>query len=208
MTDWGQSLSLVYERLRQANARLQTDRTESRAALARVADSLEREARRLPVHSIEPVSGETSGTHGPSSRAPGPGMVGLDPPPASGESQSESVRCFCRRAANFSRSIGTGDFGRAGRPEGRVADAGDSEKVGFLVTSIGRAAGEACRNAAARGCAWVACGATICRVLQCAHSSTIPILLHLYLIVRIDRPRSSTWNRVSSSSQLQEETER
>jgi hypothetical protein len=78
VTDWGQSLSLVYElrreitRLRQANARLQTDRTESRAALARIADSLEREARRLPVHSIEPVSGETSGTHGPSSRSPGP----------------------------------------------------------------------------------------------------------------------------------------
>ena len=78
MTNWGQSLSLIYElrreitRLRQANARLQTDRTESRAALARVADSLEREARRLPVPSIEPVSGETSGTHGPSSRSPGP----------------------------------------------------------------------------------------------------------------------------------------
>jgi hypothetical protein len=62
VTDWGQSRSLVYElrreitRLRQANARLQTDRTESRAGLARVADSLEREARRLPVHWIEPVS--------------------------------------------------------------------------------------------------------------------------------------------------------
>jgi hypothetical protein len=78
VTDWGQSLSLVYElrreiaRLRQANARLQTDRAESRTALAHVADSLDREARRLPVHSIEPVSGETSGTHVPSSRSPGP----------------------------------------------------------------------------------------------------------------------------------------
>jgi septal ring factor EnvC (AmiA/AmiB activator) len=77
VTNWGQSLSLIYElrreitRLRRTNARLQTDRTESRAVLARVADSLERQARGLPVHSIEPVSCETSGTHGPSSRSPG-----------------------------------------------------------------------------------------------------------------------------------------
>jgi hypothetical protein len=52
VTDWGQSLVHVTElrreisRLRQANARLQTDRTEALAALARVADSLEREVRR------------------------------------------------------------------------------------------------------------------------------------------------------------------
>jgi hypothetical protein len=73
VTDWGQSLSLVYELRREITRLRQTDRTESRAALARVADSLEREARRrLPVHSIEPVSGETSGMHGPSSRSPGP----------------------------------------------------------------------------------------------------------------------------------------
>jgi hypothetical protein len=55
VTDLGESFAFVNElrreivRLRQVNARLQADRTESRAALARVADSLEREARRLPV---------------------------------------------------------------------------------------------------------------------------------------------------------------
>jgi hypothetical protein len=67
VTDWGQSLALVYElrreirRLSQENERLQADRTESLAALARVAEGLEREARRLPVQSNPP----------PSTRAPG-----------------------------------------------------------------------------------------------------------------------------------------
>lgn len=71
MTDWGQSLALVYElrreirRLSQANARLQADRTESLAALARIADSLEREARGLPVHSIQPSRIAPGGRHGP-----------------------------------------------------------------------------------------------------------------------------------------------
>jgi hypothetical protein len=68
VTDWGQSLAHVTELrrqiscLRQANARLQTDRTEARAALARVADSLEREVRRLPVQAIERAVGESPGT--------------------------------------------------------------------------------------------------------------------------------------------------
>jgi hypothetical protein len=59
VTDWGQSLALVSElrreirRLSQANERLQADWTESLAALARVAEGLEREARRLPVKSIQ-----------------------------------------------------------------------------------------------------------------------------------------------------------
>jgi len=66
VTDWGQSLALVYElrreirRLSQANERLQADWTESLTALVRVAEGLEREARRLPVKSIQP-----------STRAPG-----------------------------------------------------------------------------------------------------------------------------------------
>jgi hypothetical protein len=60
-THLGESFALVNElrreitRLRQAMARLQADRAESRAALARVVDSLEREARRLPVQSIRPA---------------------------------------------------------------------------------------------------------------------------------------------------------
>jgi hypothetical protein len=76
MTDWGQSLALVCElrmeitRLSQANARLQADRTESLAALARIADSLEREARRLPVQPIQP-----------STKAPG-GKPGTDRSPS------------------------------------------------------------------------------------------------------------------------------
>jgi hypothetical protein len=76
VTDWGQSLALVYElrreirRLSQANARLQADRTESLAALVRVAEGLERETRRLPVQSIQP-----------STRAPG-GKPGTDRSPS------------------------------------------------------------------------------------------------------------------------------
>jgi hypothetical protein len=75
MTDWGQSLALVYKlrreirRLSQANARLQADRTESLAALARIADSLEREARRLPVKSIQ--AGKKPGTDRSPSRSAG-----------------------------------------------------------------------------------------------------------------------------------------
>src|SRR5258705_13250878 len=71
VTDWGQSLALVSElrreirRLSQANEQLQADRTESRTALARVADSLEREARRLPVHSIQPSRIAPGGRRGP-----------------------------------------------------------------------------------------------------------------------------------------------
>ena len=71
MTDWGQSLALVYKlrreirRLSQANARLQADRTESLAALARIAESLEREARQLPGHAIQPSRIAPGGRHGP-----------------------------------------------------------------------------------------------------------------------------------------------
>jgi hypothetical protein len=60
VTDLGESFALVNElrreitRLRQATARLQAERAESRTALARVADSLEREARRLPVPPNQP----------------------------------------------------------------------------------------------------------------------------------------------------------
>jgi hypothetical protein len=76
VTDWGQGLAFVPElrreisRLRQATARLQADRTASLEALARVAVLLEREARRLPVQSIERTSGENPATDGPSSRSP------------------------------------------------------------------------------------------------------------------------------------------
>jgi hypothetical protein len=62
VTDWGESLALVYElrrairRLRQENERLQADRTELLTALARVAEGLEREARQLPVKSIQPYT--------------------------------------------------------------------------------------------------------------------------------------------------------
>jgi hypothetical protein len=75
VTDSGQSLALVYKlrreirRLSQANARLQADRTESLAALARIADSLEREARRLPVKSIQ--AGKKPGTDRSPSRSAG-----------------------------------------------------------------------------------------------------------------------------------------
>jgi hypothetical protein len=68
VTDWGQSLAHVTElrreisRLRQANARLQTDRAEALATLARVADSLEREVRRRPVQAIQRALGEGPGT--------------------------------------------------------------------------------------------------------------------------------------------------
>jgi hypothetical protein len=71
VTDWGQSLALVYEtrmeirRLSQANARLQADRTESLAALARVAEGLEREARRLPAQPIQPSTRAPGGRPGP-----------------------------------------------------------------------------------------------------------------------------------------------
>ena len=66
-TDWGQSLAHVTElrreigRLRQANARLQTDRTEALAALARVADFLEREVSRRPVQAIQRALAESPG---------------------------------------------------------------------------------------------------------------------------------------------------
>jgi hypothetical protein len=76
VTDWGQSLALVYElrreirRLSQANERLQADWTESLAALARVAEGLEREARRLPEQPIQPPT-----------RAPG-GKPGTDRSPS------------------------------------------------------------------------------------------------------------------------------
>ena len=67
VTDWGQTLAHVglrreISRLRQANARLQTDRTEALAASARVADSLEREVRRRPVQAIQRALGEGPGT--------------------------------------------------------------------------------------------------------------------------------------------------
>ena len=68
VTDWGQSLAHVTElrreigRLRQANARLQTDRTEALAALVRVADFLEREVRRRPVQAIQRALAESPGT--------------------------------------------------------------------------------------------------------------------------------------------------
>ena len=80
VTDLGESFALVNElrreitRLRQALARLQADRAASRAALARVADSLEREARRLPVQAIHPsrrAPGEGPGTERSPSRATG-----------------------------------------------------------------------------------------------------------------------------------------
>lgn len=64
VTDLGESFALVNElrreitRLRQTTARQQADRAASHAALARIADSLEREAKRLPVPSIGPASGE------------------------------------------------------------------------------------------------------------------------------------------------------
>ena len=70
MTSLGERFALVNElrreitRLRQATARLQADRAESRAALAHVVDSLEREVRRLPVQAIGPASGERRGTDG------------------------------------------------------------------------------------------------------------------------------------------------
>jgi len=76
VTDLGESFALVdglrreITRLRQALARLEADRAASRAALGRVADSLEREARRLPVQAIHP-----------SSRAPGEGP-GMDRSPS------------------------------------------------------------------------------------------------------------------------------
>ena len=75
VTDWGQSRALVYElrreirRLSQANERLQADRTELLAALARVAEGLEREARRLPVQSIQPSTRALGGKPG-SDRSP------------------------------------------------------------------------------------------------------------------------------------------
>jgi hypothetical protein len=53
-----------------------------------------------------------------------------------------------------------------------VADAGDSEKVGFLVTSIGRPAEGGGEKTAARGCGWVASGAAHCRVLN-LHPATL-----------------------------------
>jgi hypothetical protein len=70
VTDWGQSLALVSElrreirRLSQESKRLQADRTESLAALARVVEGLEREARRLPVqsHPSTRAPGESPGT--------------------------------------------------------------------------------------------------------------------------------------------------
>jgi hypothetical protein len=80
VTDWAQSLALVYElrreirRLSQANERLHADRTELLAALARVADSLEREVRRLPVQSIHPSTrapDESPGTDRAPSRSAG-----------------------------------------------------------------------------------------------------------------------------------------
>jgi transposase-like protein len=80
VTDLGESFALVNElrreitRLRQAIARLQADRAASCAALARVADSLEREARRLPVQAIHPASrapGEGPGTERSPSRSVG-----------------------------------------------------------------------------------------------------------------------------------------
>jgi hypothetical protein len=76
MTDWGQSLALVYKlcrenrRLSQANEQLQADWTESLAALARIADSLEREARRLPVQAIPPSTRAPGGRHGPDGSPP------------------------------------------------------------------------------------------------------------------------------------------
>jgi hypothetical protein len=71
VTDLGERFALVNElrreitRLRQATARLQADRTESLAALARVADSLEREARQLPVRAIPPPRLAPGMGHGP-----------------------------------------------------------------------------------------------------------------------------------------------
>jgi cell division protein FtsB len=71
VTDWGQSLAHVTElrreisRLRQANAQLRTDRTEALAALARIADSLKREVRRLPVQTIEQALPERSDSREP-----------------------------------------------------------------------------------------------------------------------------------------------
>lgn len=76
VTDLGESFALVNElrreitRLRQTTARLQADRVASHAALARVADSLEREAKRLPVQAITPAAGERPGRDGPSRRSP------------------------------------------------------------------------------------------------------------------------------------------
>jgi hypothetical protein len=78
VTDWGQSLAQVTElrreisRLRQANARLQTDRAETLAALARVADSLEREVRRRPVQAIQRALGEGTDTSPRPPFAPAP----------------------------------------------------------------------------------------------------------------------------------------
>jgi hypothetical protein len=74
MTDWGESLALVNElrreirRLSQANARLQADRTESLAALARAASSLERGA-----GEVDPARapGESLGTDRSPSRSAG-----------------------------------------------------------------------------------------------------------------------------------------
>jgi hypothetical protein len=71
VTDWGQRLALVNElrreitRLRQTTARLHAERAESRTALARVADSLERQARRLPVPPNQPPRLAPGGRPGP-----------------------------------------------------------------------------------------------------------------------------------------------
>jgi hypothetical protein len=60
VTDLGERFALVNElrritRLRQAMARLQADRAESRAALARVVDSLERRTQTAP-RGVDPAS--------------------------------------------------------------------------------------------------------------------------------------------------------
>ena len=75
VTDLGESFALVNElrreitRLREATARLQADRAESRGVLARVAECLEREARRLPVQPIQPSTKAPGGKPG-TDRAP------------------------------------------------------------------------------------------------------------------------------------------
>ena len=72
------------------------------------------------------------------------------------------------------------------------------------MTSIGRGTGEGGaektgRHVVAPGLRLLPRSAAFCNV----PTVNIPILLHLYLIVRIDRPRGSAWNRASSSSQFQ-----
>jgi len=80
---------------------------------------------------------------------------------------------------------------------------GQSKKIGFLVTSIG-GGGRGVRipgALVAPGLRVVPRSAAFCNVL----TVNIPLLLHLYLIVGIDRLRSSACNRVTKFISIEEE---